>query len=112
VNRRADPLRGFFSQLRAVVDSLEHVADAIDGVDLDSLNVDEILSGWQARGDDAEHRAACAVLGLDPEVEHDEQAVRAAYRRAARTAHPDAGGSPDAFARVARARDVLLGGAA
>ncbi|WP_433368435.1 hypothetical protein ACQPZX_41560 [Actinoplanes sp. CA-142083] len=35
-------------------------------------------------------------------------AVTAAFRRAARTAHPDAGGNPDAFRLITAARDVLL----
>jgi curved DNA-binding protein CbpA len=34
--------------------------------------------------------------------------VLAAYRRRARTAHPDAGGSAEDFVRLAEARDWLL----
>lgn len=46
-----------------------------------------------------------AVLGLDPDA--DEQAVRAAYRRAAREHHPDRGGSAAQFHRIQEAWDVL-----
>jgi len=51
----------------------------------------------------AEHRA---ILG----VGHDATAaeIRAAFRRAAKRAHPDAGGSSDAFRRVRAAADALL----
>jgi hypothetical protein len=38
-----------------------------------------------------------------------ETAIAAAYRRAVRKAHPDAGGDPDVFRLVTAARDVLLG---
>jgi curved DNA-binding protein CbpA len=41
--------------------------------------------------------------------------INAAFRRLAKTAHPDAGGSGEHYRRIAEARDVLLkqfGGAA
>jgi hypothetical protein len=41
---------------------------------------------------------------------HTDALINAAYRRAARTAHPDAGGNPDVFRLITKARDVLLGG--
>lgn len=34
-------------------------------------------------------------------------AIKAAYRKRAKTAHPDAGGNADDFARLQRAYDVL-----
>ena len=45
------------------------------------------------------------VLGVEPTA--DLSTIRAAYRRRARDTHPDAGGDADAFARVARAWEVL-----
>lgn len=33
--------------------------------------------------------------------------IRKAYRKAAKTAHPDKGGSPEAFALIAQAKDIL-----
>lgn len=42
----------------------------------------------------------------------DPDAVRSAYRIAAKTHHPDAGGDPDTFRRLTEARDLLLGGGA
>jgi curved DNA-binding protein CbpA len=38
----------------------------------------------------------------------DEAAIRRAYRRAAKRAHPDGGGSPEAFERVSTAMRVLV----
>lgn len=46
-----------------------------------------------------------AVLGVTPDAE--QQAVRAAYRRAARQHHPDRGGSAEKFHQVQAAWEVL-----
>jgi curved DNA-binding protein CbpA len=45
------------------------------------------------------------VLGLDRDA--DAPAIKRAYRKRAKQAHPDAGGSAEAFARLARANLVL-----
>lgn len=45
------------------------------------------------------------VLGVEREADQD--AVRAAYRSKAKAAHPDMGGSDEAFARLARAHLIL-----
>lgn len=50
-------------------------------------------------------KAACAVLGVAPECSPCE--ARRAYRRQLLEAHPDKGGSPEAFNRVRRAWDIL-----
>ena len=50
-----------------------------------------------------DHRAILGV-GLDATAGD----IRAAYRRAAKTAHPDQGGSSEAFQRVRAAADALL----
>jgi curved DNA-binding protein CbpA len=50
-----------------------------------------------------DHRA---ILGVGPGASAAE--IRAAYRRAAKTAHPDQGGSSEAFQRVRVAADLLL----
>ena len=47
-----------------------------------------------------------AILGVGPGADVDE--IRAAYRSAAKRAHPDRGGSSEAFRRVRTAADVLL----
>ena len=47
-----------------------------------------------------------AVLGVERGA--DAEAIRAAYRRAAKLAHPDRGGSSEAFRRVRTAADTLL----
>jgi curved DNA-binding protein CbpA len=46
------------------------------------------------------------ILGLTRTAGIDD--IRAAYRRAAKTAHPDQGGSNEAFRRVQRAAEILL----
>lgn len=52
-----------------------------------------------------EHRALYDSLDLDPAASPDE--IQAAYRRKAKAAHPDAGGSPEAFDRLSRAVAIL-----
>lgn len=47
----------------------------------------------------------CDVLGVAPTATTEQ--LRHAYRCAVKTAHPDAGGSPEAFARVQQAWDQL-----
>lgn len=46
-----------------------------------------------------------SVLGVERGA--DEPTIRRAYRRAAKHAHPDGGGSPEAFGRLSRALRVL-----
>lgn len=46
-----------------------------------------------------------AVLGVAPDAELD--VIRTAYRRQARTAHPDRGGSAEDFSRIQQAWEVL-----
>lgn len=52
--------------------------------------------------------AAALVLGLDLGDHLDETAITVAYRAKARETHPDAGGSAEAFARVDRAKHVMI----
>lgn len=47
----------------------------------------------------------------DSTVATSKRFIIAAYREAAKTAHPDAGGNGDIFRLISNARDVLLGGA-
>lgn len=49
-----------------------------------------------------------ALLGLPGEGRLKESEIRAAYRRMAAQAHPDAGGNAEAFYRLTAARDRLL----
>jgi hypothetical protein len=55
--------------------------------------------------DDKEHRAA---LELPIEGALKASEITAAFRRLAKTAHPDAGGSNEHYRRIADARDKLL----
>lgn len=55
--------------------------------------------------DDRDHRA---VLNLPLQGALGPSEINAAFRRMAKTAHPDAGGSDDRYRRIAEARDVLL----
>ena len=57
----------------------------------------------------AKAEEAAAIFGFDISSGLlDEQQVIAAYRTEARAAHPDGGGSPEAFARVDWAKHVLI----
>jgi hypothetical protein len=55
--------------------------------------------------DDREHRE---ILDLPVEGALEPAQVNAAFRRLAKTAHPDAGGSNEQYRRIAAARDGLL----
>lgn len=55
--------------------------------------------------DDREHREA---LDLPMEGALEPSQINAAFRRLAKTAHPDAGGSDERYRRIAEARDALL----
>jgi hypothetical protein len=55
--------------------------------------------------DDREHRE---VLNLPMEGALKPSQINAAFRRLAKTAHPDAGGSDEHYRRIAEARDALL----
>lgn len=46
------------------------------------------------------------ILGVAPDA--DEAAVKAAFRRLAKSAHPDSGGDADAFVMAQKAQDLLL----
>ena len=55
--------------------------------------------------DNQEHRK---TLELPTEGELEPAEIKAAFRRMAKTAHPDAGGSGEDYRRIAEARDALL----
>jgi hypothetical protein len=55
--------------------------------------------------DDGEHREA---LDLPAEGALEPAEITAAFRRLAKTAHPDAGGSNERYRRITEARDALL----
>lgn len=65
------------------------------------------LMNWLESGgdDDREHRE---VLNLPMEGALEPSEINAAFRRRAKTAHPDAGGSSEDYRRIAEARDMLL----
>jgi hypothetical protein len=56
-------------------------------------------------GDDEEFRE---ILGLPLEGSLEPSEINAAFRRQAKTAHPDTGGSSEAYRRISDARDALL----
>jgi len=56
-------------------------------------------------GDDSEQRE---VLNLPMEGALEPSEINTAFRRLAKTAHPDAGGSGEHYRRIAEARDALL----
>jgi hypothetical protein len=55
--------------------------------------------------DEAAHRQA---LNLPADGALQRAQINGAFRRLAKTAHPDAGGSADQYRRIAAARDVLI----
>jgi curved DNA-binding protein CbpA len=50
---------------------------------------------------------AFEILGLEPRLTLDDEALRGAFRDAGRTAHPDAGGGDEAFARLREAFEIV-----
>jgi hypothetical protein len=48
------------------------------------------------------------LLGLPLDLSLSRRAINSAFRRLAKSAHPDAGGSHEAFVRLTEARDALL----
>lgn len=59
---------------------------------------------------DEARRVLADAAGVNPEDLRSPDAVTKAYRIAAKTTHPDAGGNADIFRLIGKARDVLLGG--
>lgn len=57
---------------------------------------------------DNDDRGQREVLNLPTEGALEPSQINAAFRRLAKTAHPDAGGSNDHYRRIAVARDALL----
>jgi len=60
---------------------------------------------WEFDGNDKEHRE---TLNLPMEGTLEPSEINAAFRRLAKTAHPDAGGSNEEYRRITEARDALL----
>lgn len=57
--------------------------------------------------DEATAEAAARLLGVN-HLNTNPAEVRAAFWSAAKSAHPDKGGAPDAFSRITKAKDDLL----
>jgi hypothetical protein len=53
-------------------------------------------------------RVLADVAGVEPASLNTAEAATRAFRAAARTAHPDAGGNADVFRLISKARDVLI----
>ena len=90
--------------LRAIVLHL----DALRGMERWGVgSLDQAFAGYAALPEEATGEPWWKTLGLNapPASEH---AVRAAYRDAARRAHPDVGGSQEAFVRVQQALEQGL----
>ncbi|MGJ4891255.1 J domain-containing protein [Bradyrhizobium sp. HKCCYLS3077] len=57
---------------------------------------------------DDEDDAFRTILGLPPQGRLAASDINAAFRRLAKSAHPDAGGSNDMYRRISEAREALL----
>ena len=67
--------------------------------------LDQAFAGYAALPEHATEEVWWSVLGLDGPPDTVE-GLKVAYRAAARRAHPDAGGSHEAFVRVQRAFEL------
>lgn len=71
-----------------------------------SADLDDIqCPAWESRS--KSEMKACRVLRIDPLRPRSRKVLRAAYRRAIKQAHPDAGGNPETFRDVLEAYDLL-----
>lgn len=66
-----------------------------------------MFSGFKALPDKAgiDYRA---VLGIDPSAKLSEELVTFSYRQRSKTEHPDQGGTPERFAAIREAHDMLM----
>lgn len=63
---------------------------------------------FRSKADFSDHREFREVLELPIEGVLAHSEINAAFRRLAKAAHPDAGGSDEHYRRIAEARDALL----
>lgn len=85
----------------------KHIA-AMRGIDRWGVgSVAQAFAGYAALPDLQAAPDCWTILELPPGSSAD--GIRAAYRRLARTAHPDAGGSHERMAALNTARDIALG---
>jgi hypothetical protein len=106
-----DRYRRVEANLRAIALHL----DAMRGMDRWGVGtLDQAFAGFQALPETAGGDPWWKVLGAEDPIRTGDE-LQAAYREAARRAHPDKGGSQEAFVRVQRAFEQgreALGGAA
>ena len=76
---------------------------------LTSLGFGGRRGGAAGQAQPAEHQLERRLLGLPSGGALAEPDIQAAFKRMAKTAHPDRGGSTHAFTALVRARDVLTG---
>lgn len=96
------------SRIRTAIDELLQAVEALESKNAllraENLSLKAELKALRAG---ARPESPHEVLGVRPGAT--EQEIRAAYREAVRTLHPDAGAKDaDAFHRVTAARDLLL----
>jgi hypothetical protein len=92
-----------WKNMRAISKTIE----ALRGVERwgSSQLLDRAFTGF-ARLAEKTQESCWEVLGIPPSS--NEQQIMDAYRRKAREAHPDTGGSPEAFDLVVKAKDMAL----
>lgn len=109
---------GWQANVRAIALSLQ----ALRAVDRYGVtHTGEQYRGWSAIAakaaedtltPDEARRVLADASGVPASALSSTEQINRAYKVAARTAHPDAGGNADVFRLIGKARDVLLGGAA
>ena len=70
-----------------------------------------MFTGFKALPEKGSGENPFEVLGLDAAREYMEQEITAAYKRKAKTEHPDAGGSEERWRRVREAHDLAMASA-
>jgi hypothetical protein len=67
-----------------------------------------MFSGFKALPEKAGGKDPYLVLGILPGAKVNAETITAAYKQKAKTAHPDAGGSAEAWAELREAHDLLM----
>lgn len=90
--------------------ALEKTVEAMRGIERwgASTMLERAFSAFVALPAPTAKRAWREILGFGPDSKPDQDDIAFAYRHRVKKAHPDAGGSPDAFNELQRAKEEAL----